>query len=97
MLGIVQNFVMLVQWKTIKCGFVITIPLLPLLHLPPLASGIGISEQETFQHAWLHHYLSTHPKLQGQEVNNTMMDKWIDGVYKGTYVCYCVIMLDYVW
>jgi hypothetical protein len=44
-------------------------------------------EEEAFQRTWLHHYLSTHPKFQGEEITEVLIDKWMDGIYKGAYVC----------
>ena len=44
-------------------------------------------EMNEFKRSWLKEYLSTHPKYQGQEITEALIDKWMDGVDKGNYVC----------
>ena len=50
------------------------------------AAGIDMCEMDEFKRSWLREYLSTHPKYQGQEITEALVDKWMDGVDKGNYV-----------
>ena len=45
-------------------------------------------EMEAFKRDWLRYYLGTHPKFQGQEITEALVDKWLDGTTKAGYVRY---------
>ena len=43
-------------------------------------------DDEKFQRQWMQYYLETHPKFQGQEITEELLEKWMDGATKGCYV-----------
>ena len=43
-------------------------------------------EMDDFKCSWLREYLSTHPKYQGEEITEALVDKWLIGCHKASYV-----------
>ena len=57
------------------------------LHLTD--EGKNLVGNEKFKREWLQSYLETHPKYQGQEITQELIDKWLDGLNKSFYVSIC--------
>ena len=51
-----------------------------------VAAGVNMCENEAWKRTWLRCYLSTHPKFQGEEITEALIDKWMDGCNKAGYV-----------